>query len=203
MFERFGTQSWQRLVAPAVEWATEGHVVDSFEHLVMAHTVDFYLYTPSGREHFTPGGHLPQVGDRWPKPVLAATMKRLSEEGPDHFITGEWAEHFVARGNELGWPVTLEQMTLTPPRWASGTRYRHGEYEIVQLSPPERLGHRPRVTETEPQMMAAANPVGFNEIVRVCHEWSSNDGASVGAGCSSSRLAVTASTALRLMGRGW
>ena len=29
-------------------------------------------------------------------------------------------------------------MSAIPPRWGEGTRYRHGDYEIVQLSPPER-----------------------------------------------------------------
>ncbi|MHB8507875.1 MAG: gamma-glutamyltransferase [Candidatus Dormibacteria bacterium] len=138
MFEKFGSLSWQRLVEPAVEWAEKGHVVGSFEHLVIAQTVDFFLYTPSGREHFTPNGHLPQVGERWPKPALAANLRKLASEGPDHFITGEWAEHFVSRANELGWGIKLEHMSQDPPRWASGTRYRHGDHEIVQLSPPER-----------------------------------------------------------------
>jgi len=138
LYERFGSKPWADLCAPAVHWATDGHEVDSFEHLVMAQTVDYYLYTPSGRAHFMPGGYLPQVGDRWPKPELARTLERLSDEGPDHFITGDWAQRFVALANELGWPIEPAHMSAIPPRWGEGTRYRHGDYEIVQLSPPER-----------------------------------------------------------------
>src|SRR5262245_6182194 len=73
LFERFGTLPWARLCEPAVHWAEEGHTVTSFEHLVLAQTVDFFLYTASGRAHFTPDGHLPQVGDRWQSPELAET----------------------------------------------------------------------------------------------------------------------------------
>ena len=138
LYERFGSKPWADLCAPAVHWATEGHEVDSFEHLVMAQTVDYYLYTPSGRAHFMPGGHLPQVGDRWPKPELARTLERLADEGPDHFITGDWAQRFVALANQLGWPIEAAHMSAMPPRWGEGTRYRHGDFEIVQLSPPER-----------------------------------------------------------------
>ena len=136
--EKFGSLPWKRLVEPAVGWATEGHVVNSFEHLVMAQTVDFYLYTESGRAHFTPDGHLPQVGDRWPRPELARTMRKLADEGPDHFITGEWAQHFIQRANDLGWAIKPEHMTQIPPRWAAGTRYQHRGHEVVQLSAPER-----------------------------------------------------------------
>jgi gamma-glutamyltranspeptidase/glutathione hydrolase len=138
MHERFGTKPWANLCEPAIHWAEEGHQVDSFEHLVMGQTVDFYLYTASGREHFTPGGHLPQVGDRWPKPPLAKTLRNLSKEGPDYFTTGEWAKHFVERANDLGWDIEPKHMNAVRPRWGEGQRYQHREYEIVQLSPPER-----------------------------------------------------------------
>jgi gamma-glutamyltranspeptidase/glutathione hydrolase len=138
LFERFATRPWSELCEPACRWAEEGHEVESFEHLVTAQTVDFYLYTPSGRAHFTPDGHLPQVGDRWPKPELARTLARVADEGPDYLITGEWARSFVARANELGWEIELEHLDAIPPRWGEGIRYRHGRDEIVQLSPPER-----------------------------------------------------------------
>jgi gamma-glutamyltranspeptidase/glutathione hydrolase len=140
LFERFASKPWAELCAPAVRWADEGHVVDSFEHLVMAQTVDFFLYTPSGRAHFTPGGHLPQVGDRWPKPELARTLERLAAEGPDEFITGEWANAFVRRANELGWGIKLEHMSAIPPVWREGLRYHHRGNEIIQLSAPQRQG---------------------------------------------------------------
>jgi gamma-glutamyltranspeptidase / glutathione hydrolase len=140
LFERFATLPWERLCAPAVAAADEGHEVTSFEHLVQAQTVDLFLYSPSGRAHFTPDGHLPQVGDRWRSPELAETMRRLSAEGPDHFLTGGWAQDFVARGNALGWPVELEHLTAIPPRWSSGYRWEHRGHTVVQQSPPERQG---------------------------------------------------------------
>lgn len=140
LFDRFGTRGWSTLVEPAVHWAEEGHEVRSFEHLVMAQTVDFFLYTESGRAHFTPDGHLPQVGDRWPRPKLAETMRRVAEEGPDWMITGGWAEAFVERANELGWDISVEHLTAdwAQPRWAQATSYEHAGYEIFQPAPPER-----------------------------------------------------------------
>ncbi|ANY09394.1 gamma-glutamyltransferase [Pseudonocardia sp. HH130630-07] len=140
LFERFATLPWARLCESAVHWAEEGHEVTSFEHLVMAQTVDFFLYTESGRRHFTPDGHLPQVGDRWASPELAATMRALSAEGPDHFLTGGWARDFVARGNQLGWAVELEHLTAQPPVWDTGYRWQHRGDTVVQLSAPERQG---------------------------------------------------------------
>ncbi|WP_328608968.1 gamma-glutamyltransferase [Amycolatopsis sp. NBC_00345] len=140
LYERFATLPWARLCEPAVHWAEEGHEVTSFEHLVMAQTVDFFLHTGSGRRHFTPGGHLPQVGDRWAVPELAETMRNLAAEGPDYFLTGKWAQDFVARGNSLGWAVKLEHLTAMPPLWMSGHRWEHKGNTVVQQSAPERQG---------------------------------------------------------------
>ncbi|MFH8558378.1 gamma-glutamyltransferase [Streptomyces celluloflavus] len=140
LHDRFATRSWAQACEAAVHWAEQGHPVTSFEHLVRAQTVDFFLYTPSGRRHFAPDGHLPQVGDRWRSAELAGTMRRLAADGPDHFITGEWARDFVTRGNELGWPVRLEHLTAIPPRWSAGYRWEHNGHTVVQQSPPERQG---------------------------------------------------------------
>jgi gamma-glutamyltranspeptidase/glutathione hydrolase len=140
MHERFGTKPWAELCRPAIHWATEGHPVNSFELLVLAQTYEFFLYTESGRKHFAPSGFLPEVGQRWPKPELAAALRRLAEEGPDYFISGGWAEHFVERANKLGWEITLDHMSAIPPRWGEPLRFVHRGYEIVQMAPPQRQG---------------------------------------------------------------
>ncbi|RII20653.1 Gamma-glutamyltranspeptidase precursor [Streptomyces sp. YIM 130001] len=138
MYERFGSKPWGDLVAPAVAAAEDGHIVTSFETLVLAQTVDFFLYTPSGRAHFTPDGHLPQAGDRWSQPALAKTMAALAAEGPDYFITGGWARNFVKRANELQWPITLDHMTVLPAQWREPRTWKHRDHEVVQLSAPDR-----------------------------------------------------------------
>jgi gamma-glutamyltranspeptidase/glutathione hydrolase len=138
MFERFASKPWDYLVAPAAQAARDGHIVTSFEHLVHAQTVDLFLYTASGRANFTPNGYLPQVGECWAQPALAETLSHLAEEGPDYFITGGWAQHFVARANELNWPISLDHMSVLPAYWTEPLRWTHRGYEIVQLSPPDR-----------------------------------------------------------------
>ena len=137
MYERFGSRPWSQLCEPAIRWAEEGHEVNSFEHQALVENATRLLYSESGRAHFAPSGHLPQVGDRWPKPELARTLRALAAEGPDHFVHGGWARAFVQRANDMGWDIELRHMSAIPPRWQQGRRYRHGEHEIVQLSPPE------------------------------------------------------------------
>ena len=138
MLEKFGTKPWDYLIGPAIEAARQGHVVTSFEHYVQAQSSGFFLYTESGRKHFTPTGHLPQVGDVWANPVLADTLSASAAEGPGYFITGAWAKRFVQRANELGWPIRPDHMAEWSPRWGTAMRWQHRGHEVAQLSPPER-----------------------------------------------------------------
>ena len=140
LHHRFGTLPWAELCQPALEWARSGHPMSSFEYGVLQEELRFYTYFPSGRELFTPGGFLPEVGQTFFTPALAETMRRLAEEGPEYFTSGDWAKHFVAEANRLGWPITMQDMSAIPPRWQEPLRYAHNENEIIQFGPPERTG---------------------------------------------------------------
>ncbi|WP_029138084.1 gamma-glutamyltransferase [Nakamurella lactea] len=131
---------WARLVAPALEAATEGHRISPFEYQVMAWMLPYFQWTQSGRAHFTPSGRQPQVGEVWRQPVLADTLQQLANEGPGHFISGGWARAFVERGNELGWPVRLQHLGASPPEWEDPIRFPHGPDEIVSLAAPQIQG---------------------------------------------------------------
>ncbi len=140
IYERFGSMPWEALVEEAIYWAEEGHPVSSFEHLVNTYAFDFITYFPEGRGLYMQGGFLPNVGARFRNPELAKTLKALAKEGPEYFITGLWAKHFIEKANVLGWPITEKHMTATPPRWGEPVRYKHKGYEIAHLPLPQRQG---------------------------------------------------------------
>jgi gamma-glutamyltranspeptidase/glutathione hydrolase len=140
MHERFGSKPWGYLCEPAIAAAEEGHTVHSFEYRVLAEELEFYTFFPSGRKMFTPDGFIPAVGERWRNPALAEALRRCAKEGPDYFIRGEWAKHFVEAANSLGWNIKLEHMTAIPPRWQEPLRFEHRDNEVLALSPPEITG---------------------------------------------------------------
>lgn len=137
---RFGTRSWGELCTDAVAWAERGHPVSTFEYGVNLFGEKFITYFPEGRDFFQPNGMFPNVGDVFVPPGMAATLRGVAEQGPDYMITGAWAEKFVAKANEMGWKITLDHMTETPPRWVEPIRFRHHEYEVVSLGPPQAQG---------------------------------------------------------------
>jgi gamma-glutamyltranspeptidase/glutathione hydrolase len=137
---RFATKPWKELCQDAIRWSEDGHPVSSFEYHVNVYGQDFVTYFPEGREMFMPGGYLPNVGELFPNKPMAETLRRVADEGPDYMITGGWADKFVAKANDMGWAIKKEHMTATPPRWIEPLRFKHNEYEIVSLAPPQSQG---------------------------------------------------------------
>ncbi len=140
IYDRFGTKPWARLCEDAIRWAEEGHPVSSFELAVNIFALDFVTYFPEGRAFYLPNGFLPSVGDRFGSKAMAATLRKVASEGPDWMITGGWADAFIAKANEMGWKIGKAHMTDTPPRWLDPLAFRHHEYEVVSLGPPQQQG---------------------------------------------------------------
>jgi gamma-glutamyltranspeptidase/glutathione hydrolase len=138
MHERFGTRPWKLLVEPAIAWAENGFRVDEFTRAVLEFELAGNMYFPGMRALYAPSGFTPSVGEKLKNPALAQTLRRLADEGPDYFTKGDWAKHFVALANDLGWKIKIEDLSSNPPRWGEPLRYTHKGYEIVQPAPPER-----------------------------------------------------------------
>ena len=135
---RFGSKPWKSLVEPAIPWAEDGFPVDEFQRATFEWDLDNITYFPAMRALYTPNGLSPSVGEKLRNPALAKTLRHLADEGPEYFTHGDWARHFVALANELGWKIRLEDMSSNPPRWDEPVRYAHKGYEIVQPTPPQR-----------------------------------------------------------------
>ena len=140
MYERFGSRPWASLCEDAIRWAEEGHPVTSVEYGGYTEELDSLSYFPESRRLFLPDGYLRPVGSRFASPELAQTLRAVAAEGPDHMISGAWADEFVSTANSMGWKIQKAHMTETPPRWLEPLRFRHHEYEVVGLALPQQQG---------------------------------------------------------------
>lgn len=89
--KRFGTRSLARTLAPSIELARKGFVVDNtFRSQTLDNKARFAAF-PDTAELFLPGGDAPQVGTTFRNPDLADTLSRIAAKGTDAFYRGPLA----------------------------------------------------------------------------------------------------------------
>lgn len=94
--DRFGTIGWDSALAPAIDLADHGMVVDWHATLAIALAAADLGRDPPARATFLPDGVPPAPGRRLPLGALARTLRTLADRGPDAFYRGPVAEILVA-----------------------------------------------------------------------------------------------------------
>ena len=82
LLETRGTRTLAEVLTPAVHYARRGFPMYEYMHRMLAipeSRTQFDLYPPGGTEVFYPGGRVPEVGELFLQPALAATLERLVE----------------------------------------------------------------------------------------------------------------------------
>ncbi len=113
--ERFGRLPWPALVEPAVALAEEGVLLDWYGALAIAVAAPDLALFEAARAVFLPGGlpPLPGTGPApkyLPLPVLARTLRRLSEAGPRDFYEGETARRLLAELKAAGSIISAAEL---------------------------------------------------------------------------------------------
>ncbi|MEO7092083.1 MAG: gamma-glutamyltransferase, partial [Polyangiales bacterium] len=81
-------KTWPALVAPAIALAEKGFVVDEGFVKVIEGTKERLAKYPASAALYLPDGAPPAVGSTFKNPDLAATLKRIAEQGPKGFYEG-------------------------------------------------------------------------------------------------------------------
>jgi gamma-glutamyltranspeptidase / glutathione hydrolase len=114
--DRYGQLAWRDLVLPAVALAEEGFSVD--HHLAAslngilarAEIRDSERFAEFRRIYAKGDGTAWESGDRLRQPDLAATLRRIADEGADGFYRGAVAEKIVAEMERSGGAITLRDL---------------------------------------------------------------------------------------------
>lgn len=149
--ERFGTRSLAQALEPAIRYAEQGFPVSATLHEDIANNLE--KLNPAGRAIFAPEG-APAVGSLLRNPALAATLRRLAQEGPGAMYGGEI-------GRTLGEFVEREGGYLRPADFA-----RHTADWTDPIST-EYLGHRIFALPPNTQGLALLQQMEMAEAFRL------------------------------------
>jgi gamma-glutamyltranspeptidase / glutathione hydrolase len=108
--QKFGTKPWPTLLAPAVQLARDGFVVDdAFASSLNSPDSRLKLDTESNRI-FLRGGNVYKPGDTFRQTDLAATLARVAKNGAKEFYGGETAKRLAAAMAAHGGLITLDDL---------------------------------------------------------------------------------------------
>ncbi len=138
--ERFGEMSWKDVVAPAIRLAEDGFIVDRELAESIAGATDRLGAFEGSRALFLPSGRPIAEGTRWRIPALAATLRRIAEQGPAGFYEGETADLIVAEMQRGGGIITHEDLRRYEAKWRDPVVFLYRGHTVVSMPPPSSGG---------------------------------------------------------------
>jgi len=137
LHDRYGSLSWERILAPAIEYAEKGFPVTPALASQIAST-DFGKVTtyPYGRSLFSkPDGSLVKAGDILVQMDLAETLKLIAAEGPMAFYKGEIAKKIVKEMQTNGGLMTAADLAGYEAHWRQPIETTYRGYRVVTVPP--------------------------------------------------------------------
>lgn len=124
LYRRFGSGkvAWADLIAPAIELAEEGFVLDAALPTSIAVGRQYFEKYPAAARIYLAGGRVPRPGERFRNRDYAATLRAIAEDGADTFYRGEIARKIAADMEANGGIITYEDLA----------QYRAIEREPIQ-----------------------------------------------------------------------
>ncbi len=139
--ERHGSLPWADLVAPAIELAGTGFVVNQHyeDNLVDESARKALPKFEESRRIFLRGDAPYAAGERFIQPDLARTLERLAED-PRDFYEGRTAELILAEMARHGGPITAEDLAAYQAIARPTLRGTYRGNEILTVPPPSSGG---------------------------------------------------------------
>ncbi|MGH0030043.1 MAG: gamma-glutamyltransferase [Myxococcota bacterium] len=142
--ERWGTLPLDVVLAPAIRLAEEGFAIGPYHAAMLQRMRGYGLprrFPETGRIQFPDAGASePRVGWRLVQKDLAATLRRIAEEGPEVFHTGDVARAIADHMKAVGGLVTLDDLAGYTPKLREPVRGTYRGLEVVSFPPPSSGG---------------------------------------------------------------
>jgi gamma-glutamyltranspeptidase/glutathione hydrolase len=134
--ERFGRLDRATVMAPAIRLAEQGYPVNQILGQMIA-SDSAKLNRFAGGALFWPGGRPLGPGALVRNPELAASLRRVAEQGIPGYYTGPIAERVVAVMNAGGHPVTLKDFAAYRPQWKRPLCGAYRGMAVLSAPPPQ------------------------------------------------------------------
>jgi gamma-glutamyltranspeptidase/glutathione hydrolase len=138
---RWGRLPWKDLVAPAIELAAEGFVVEPYLAGSFARVAPTFARDSGAAAAFLHADGTPVgAGERFTQPDLAWTLQQIADGGADAFYRGGVAERLVAAMEANGGLLTAADLSNYVAVEREPVRGTYRDWEVVSMGPPSSGG---------------------------------------------------------------
>ncbi len=136
LLKDYGTNTRQEVMAPAIELAEEGFLLDTdlAKHINTAGQALFK--NPAAVKKFTIDGRALQAGDIWKQPDLAKTLRLISDKGRDGFYAGETADLIVREMQKGGGIISHDDLANYRAVYREPVHTNYRGYDVWTMGPP-------------------------------------------------------------------
>lgn len=134
--DRFGTMSFDELLAPSIATAEEGFPVTEVIAGSWRGAVDRLKEWPdSAATYLVDGDRAPRFGELFKNPNLAETYRKIAADGADAFYNGPIAKEIVAFSEQNGGFFSLKDFLEHKSEWVEPVSTTYRGYEVWELPP--------------------------------------------------------------------
>ncbi len=135
LHERFGRLAMQDLLRPAIRYARDGFPVSEVIANDLSLNARRIGHYPGFARTFMPNGRLPQKGDLFQNPRLAATYEVIATLGRDEFYRGAIAREIDAFMAEQGGLLAYEDLAAHRSSWVAPVSSNYRGWDVYELPP--------------------------------------------------------------------
>jgi gamma-glutamyltranspeptidase / glutathione hydrolase len=140
LWKKYGSMSWSDLMAPAIELADSGFVInEALAKRIAEDSAELSRFVETA-EIFLPNGSPLKSGSMLIQRDLGRTLKLISRDGPDGFYSGEVAAHITDCMQAHGGIITALDLASYRVQWRTPYRFTFDTLEIVGVPPPSSGG---------------------------------------------------------------
>ncbi|MEH2489067.1 gamma-glutamyltranspeptidase/glutathione hydrolase [Bradyrhizobium sp. AZCC 2230] len=138
--EKYGTMKRADLLAPAIQLAEQGFVLDQGDIDLLRTATDDFKDDPASSAIFLNNGQPFSVGDRLVQSELAKTLREISSKGTDGFYKG-WVGSAIVASSQAGKGLlTQDDLNSYKTRELAPVECDYRGYHVVSAPPPSSGG---------------------------------------------------------------
>lgn len=133
--ERHGTMSLKDLLQPAIRYAQEGFPVAEKTARQWAKARAKLSAHPNSAANYLINGQAPRAGEVFRQKNLAASLRKIANEGKKSFYEGELTEEIVRFSQENGGLLSVKDFRDHSSTWVEPIHASYRGYEIYEMPP--------------------------------------------------------------------